>query len=150
VSANSDTRLASKQTAFSEIPIVDISPLIDGSDPQGVAKKIGEVCEEVGFFYVKNHGVSQDLVERMYRVSERFFDLPFEVKQRLNVANSGPTLRGYIPTYGENVDPENTRDFKECFDFGAHQEDVSPSSARTKCPRSSPSSRRPARPTTAR
>jgi isopenicillin N synthase-like dioxygenase len=126
VSAKSDLRLASKQTAFSEIPIVDISPLIDGTDPQGVAKKIGGICEEVGFFYVKNHGVSNDLIERMYRATERFFDLPFEVKQRLNVANSGPTLRGYVPTYAENVDSANTRDFKECFDFGAHQDDVSP------------------------
>jgi isopenicillin N synthase-like dioxygenase len=126
VSVQPDSRLASRQTAFSEIPIVDISALIDGSDPQGVAKKIGEVCGEVGFFYVENHGVPKDLVERMYDVSERFFNLPFEVKQRLNVANSGPTLRGYIPTFGENVDPENTRDFKECFDFGAHQADVSP------------------------
>jgi isopenicillin N synthase-like dioxygenase len=126
MSAKSDFRLASRQTAFSEIPIVDISPLIDGTDPQRVAKKIGEICEEVGFFYVTNHGVSNDLIERTYRVTERFFDLPFEVKQRLNVANSGPTLRGYVPTYAENVDPKNTRDLKECFDFGAHQDEVSP------------------------
>lgn len=126
MNAQSDIRLASKQMAFSEIPIVDISPLIDGSDPQGVAKKIGKICEEVGFFYVKNHGVSKDLVERMYRAAEDFFNLPIEVKQRLNVANSGLTLRGYIPTYAENVDPENTRDLKEVFEFGEHQDEVSP------------------------
>ena len=122
----SDSRLASRQTAFSEIPIIDIASLVDGSDPQGVARKIGDVCEKVGFFYVKNHGVPMDLVNRMYSATRHFFDLPFEVKQRLNVANSGPTLRGYIPPYGENADPNNTRDLKEAFDFGVHQEDVSP------------------------
>ncbi len=126
MSAATDTRLASKQTAFSEIPIIDVAPLIDGSDPQSVAARVGEVCEQVGFFYVKNHGVPRDLVDAMYEATQRFFDLPFEAKQRLSVIGSGPTLRGYVPTYGENVDPEHTRDFKECFDFGAHSEEVSP------------------------
>lgn len=121
-----DERLASKQTAFDEIPIVDLAPLVDGSDLDGVAEKIGRVCEEVGFFYVKNHGIPQELVQRMYEATEWFFNLPYEEKQQLNVANSGPTLRGYVPTFGENVDPENTRDYKESFDFGAHQDEVSP------------------------
>lgn len=121
-----DIRLASKQTAFSEIPIIDIMQLVDGSDPQGVARKIGEACEKVGFFYIKNHGIPNDLVERLYSLTRQFFDLPFEAKDRLNVVNSGQTLRGYIPMYAENVDPQNTRDFKECFDFGGHEEAVSP------------------------
>lgn len=121
-----DLRLASKQTSFNEIPMIDIAPLIDDSDPQSVARKIGEACEKVGFFYVKNHGVAKELVERMYQLTRQFFDFPFDVKNSLNVVNSGPTLRGYIPMYGENVDPENTRDFKECFDFGAHEDKVSP------------------------
>jgi isopenicillin N synthase-like dioxygenase len=104
----SDSRLASKQTAFHEIPIIDIAALVDGSDPEGVARKIGEVCETVGFFYVKNHGVSPDLIARMYAATQQFFRLPAETKQRLHVANSGPTLRGYIPPYGENADPNTT------------------------------------------
>ncbi|EJT85901.1 oxidoreductase [Pseudomonas putida S11] len=28
--------------------------------------------------------------------------------------------------YGENVDPKNTKDFKECFDFAESEEMVSP------------------------
>ncbi|CAE6904876.1 isopenicillin N synthase family oxygenase [Vibrio sp. B1FLJ16] len=122
----SDIRLSSKQTSFSEIPLIDIAPLIDGSDPQVVADKIGDVCENVGFFYVKNHGVERELVQRMYRMAQQFFDLPLEEKSALDVANSGETLRGYIPLYGENVDPGNTRDVKEAFDFGLHEEQVSP------------------------
>lgn len=126
MSSMTDQRLACKQMAFDEVPIIDVGPLLDGSDPQAVAEEIGHACEEVGFFYVKNHGVPASLVERMYRATEQFFALPFEEKQRLDVANSGPTLRGYTPTFGENVDPENTRDYKECFDFGAHDDEVSP------------------------
>src|SRR5699024_10362146 len=126
MSIAADERLASKQTAFHEIPIIDVASLLDGSDPQAVADQIGQVCAEVGFFYVKNHGVPTELVERMYRATEWFFDLPYDQKQQLNIENSGPTLRGYVPTFGENVDPENTRDYKESFDFGAHDDNVSP------------------------
>jgi isopenicillin N synthase-like dioxygenase len=62
----------------------------------------------------------------MYALTKSFFKLPFDEKNKLNVVNSGPTLRGYIPMYAENVDPANTRDFKECFDCGAHYDEVSP------------------------
>ena len=121
-----DHRLASKQLSFSEIPLIDIAPLLNGDDPQGVARQIGNSCEQVGFFYIRNHGVSRTLIERFYTVTRQFFALPFESKNRLNIVNSGPTLRGYISMYGENVDPGNTRDFKECFDFGAPQQEVVP------------------------
>lgn len=121
-----DSRLATKQTAFEEIPMIDISALVDGTDPEGVARKIGKACEEIGFFYVKNHGIAQSLIDQMYKATKEFFDLPLESKQRLNVANSGLTLRGYIPPYAENADPKNTRDFKEAFDYGVDEEEVSP------------------------
>lgn len=122
----SDIRLSSKQTTFNEIPLIDVASLIDGSDPESVARQIGEICEGVGFFYVVNHGVDRELVSKMYHMTEAFFDLPEDEKNQLNVANSGETLRGYIPLYGENVDPENTRDVKEGFDFAQHEEEVSP------------------------
>ncbi|MCU1763174.1 isopenicillin N synthase family oxygenase [Pseudomonas sp. 14P_8.1_Bac3] len=121
-----DIRLASKQTAFTEIPVIDIGPLLSGENPALVASQIGEACEKIGFFYIKNHGVGQQLIDSMYTLSKRFFKLEFEQKNTLNIVNSGPTLRGYIPMYAENVDPANTRDFKECFDYGAHYDEVSP------------------------
>lgn len=121
-----DCRLESKQTSFSEIPIIDIAALIDGSNPMKVAHEIGYVCENIGFLYIKNHGVDKQLIKDAYTQAEAFFSLPLEQKQQLNIMHSGQTLRGYIPMYGENVDPENTRDFKECFDFGLDEATVSP------------------------
>jgi isopenicillin N synthase-like dioxygenase len=118
--------IASKQIAFSEIPVIDIASLVDGSDKESVSREIGKACEEVGFFYVKNHGVPQEMIDRVYKAAEDFFELPQEVKDRLHVAKSGPTLRGYIPPYGENADPKKTRDLKEVFDYGVHTDEVSP------------------------
>jgi len=121
-----DIRLASKQIAFNEIPVIDVTSLINHSDPEAVARQIGHACENVGFFYIKNHGVDQALIDEMYALTKQFFDLPYDQKNKLNIVHSGQTLRGYIPMYAENVDPENTRDFKECYDYGAHTDEVSP------------------------
>lgn len=121
-----DSRLASKKISFNEIPIVDISALIDGSNPQKVAEELAYICENIGFLYVRNHGVDKQLIKAAYDLTEQFFALPLEEKEKLNIINSGQTLRGYIPMYGENVDPENTRDFKEVFDYGLNEEEVSP------------------------
>ena len=62
----------------------------------------------------------------MYAVTQAFFDLPLAAKEKLNIIHSGPTLCGYIPFYGENVDPQNTHDFKECFDYGQAGSEASP------------------------
>ena len=121
-----DTRLEGKRISFSQIPVVDIGPLLDGSDSEKVAKEIGHICENVGFLYVRNHGIPGQLIEDMYRFTRAFFALPEEEKERLNIVRSGPTLRGDIPFYGENVDPDKTRDYKEAFDYAAHEEEVSP------------------------
>ncbi len=121
-----DRSLTSKQTSFTDIPVVDIAPLIDDSNPQRVAEQIGFVCENIGFLYIENHGIDQQLIDDAYAAAKAFFDLPFEEKNKVNIELSGPTLRGYIPMYGENVDPKYTRDFKESFDLGTATKEVSP------------------------
>ena len=118
--------LSSHSMAFHQIPIIDIEPLLNGSNPEGVAREIGEVCENIGFMYIKNHGVSESLIANAYQQAAAFFALPQAEKERLNITHSGQTLRGYIPKYGENVDPEYSRDLKECFDLGQPGHVVSP------------------------
>lgn len=126
MSTPTDPNLSSRTLSFDEIPMVDIAPLVDGSNPAKVAREIGHICEHIGFLYVTNHGVPRSLIDDAYGLSRSFFARPFEEKNTLNIRHSGPTLRGYIPTYGENVDPEKSRDFKECFDLGQHEEEISP------------------------
>ena len=109
-----------------EIPIVDLAPLLDRSDVSGVAHEIGGACQEAGFFYIVNHGIDPSLVRETFRLTREFFALPAAEKEKLSIVHSGLTLRGYIPFFGENVDPDQTRDLKECFDLGRHEAEVSP------------------------
>ncbi|RWC21010.1 2-oxoglutarate and iron-dependent oxygenase domain-containing protein, partial [Mesorhizobium sp.] len=80
-----DDKLRAKRESFDQIPVVDISQLLDGSNKQNVAKEIGWALSNAGFMYVKNHGIPQDLVDSVFDMSRRFFDLPMSEKMTLHV-----------------------------------------------------------------
>ena len=49
--------LVGRTLGIQEIPVVDLGPLLDGSDPSAVAAELGRAASTVGFVYVRNHGV---------------------------------------------------------------------------------------------
>lgn len=138
MNARIDSRLTSKSIPFNEVPVVDIGALVNDGDVDAVAGQLREICQNIGFLYIENHGIPDDLIARMYTLTKTFFALPQLEKDALRIEKSGPTLRGYIPAYGENVDPENTRDLKEVFDFGQHGVDVAPFKGPNPMPESLP------------
>ncbi|RWE25123.1 MULTISPECIES: isopenicillin N synthase family oxygenase [unclassified Mesorhizobium] len=116
--AQLDDRLRAQRQSFDKVPLVNLAPLLDGSDPGQVAKQIRWALANVGFMYVKNHGVPVRLIDESFAKARAFFDLPTSEKMKLHVSNSGVALRGYIEVFGENTDPAKTKDLKECFDVG--------------------------------
>lgn len=120
--AKLDDALHAKRQSFDKIPVVDLAPLLDGSDPDKVAGEINWALANAGFMYVKNHGIADTVTENAFDQTRAFFDLPEAEKMALHVSRSGQTLRGYIEPFGENTDPEKTRDLKECYDLGPESE----------------------------
>ncbi|MER8684614.1 MULTISPECIES: 2-oxoglutarate and iron-dependent oxygenase domain-containing protein [unclassified Mesorhizobium] len=116
--ARLDDKLRAQRESFDKLPVVDIAPLLDGSNKQRVAKEIRWALSNTGFMYVKNHGIPQAVVDSVLDVSRRFFDLPMPQKHALHISNSDVALRGYVELFGENTDPGRTKDLKECFDIG--------------------------------
>jgi isopenicillin N synthase-like dioxygenase len=82
----------------SDIPIIDFQPFLTGSkvDRAAVAAEIGEACEEVGFFYLANHGVPQSLIDETFDVSRRFYGQSFD--QRMKSAATLEQWRGFVPS----------------------------------------------------
>ncbi|KAJ9634435.1 hypothetical protein H2204_006260 [Knufia peltigerae] len=81
---------------FEEVPVVDIENIFsnDFDERLQAAKEVAEVCKTVGFMYIKNHGVSQDLIDEVFDMSRKYHAQPLEVKKEQDVYQS-PTLRGY-------------------------------------------------------
>ncbi|ODO11636.1 hypothetical protein I350_00420 [Cryptococcus amylolentus CBS 6273] len=116
------------QADFTSIPIVDLS---DARSPEfekrkAVADNIRDACLNAGFFYVKNHGVALDVVEKTYEQSKEFFKLPAEVKKSVDISKS-ENFRGYMGLLTENNDPTNKGDMHEAFNMGLDPE-VDPAS----------------------
>jgi isopenicillin N synthase-like dioxygenase len=59
---------------------------IDLSLPEEeAAGRVREACIREGFFYIVNHGVDPELIQRMFDVNKAFFALPMEEKRKIHV-----------------------------------------------------------------
>ncbi|OQV06541.1 hypothetical protein CLAIMM_11093 [Cladophialophora immunda] len=108
------------KNTFSKIPIVDVSGMFSDKfeDRKNVAEEITKACEEVGFFYMKGHGVEQDLLDETFAVSKEYFSMPVENKMERWIYTNRD-LRGYEPVHGANLDATKPRgDRKESFLWG--------------------------------
>ncbi len=93
------TYLMDHPDSTEEIPILDISPYMSGEAGglEAVAKRLREITETVGFFYLKGHGVSQELVDRVFAQSRRFHAQPADVKARVPHKFTDSFQSGYVP-----------------------------------------------------
>ena len=60
---------------------------------EGVAADVARACENVGFFYALNHGVSDDTIDRAFAASRRCHALPLEQKLALRLDDNN---MGYL------------------------------------------------------
>ncbi|TDL19673.1 Clavaminate synthase-like protein [Rickenella mellea] len=105
--------------AFHMIPIIDIkdaeSP--DQAARRRVALEIRDACINVGFFYVKTHGIPQATIDEAYEASKQFFALPLKEKLKIDHTTTH-NHRGYNGLRSQNTDPENDGDMHEAFNMG--------------------------------
>jgi isopenicillin N synthase-like dioxygenase len=63
-----------------------------------------KACLDSGFFYVINHGISEEFMDEVFSQSRRMFGLPLSEKMKI-LRNE--KHRGYTPVLDELLDPEN-------------------------------------------
>jgi isopenicillin N synthase-like dioxygenase len=109
---------------MSEIPFINVAPLLGEDDPAGlkrVAAELGHICETVGFFGVVGHGISKETIDALSRAAYKFFDCPYEDKMKV-VRPRPEQNRGYIATGDETLarlaGNETPPDMKELFAIG--------------------------------
>ena len=110
-----------------KIPSLDLADFLSG-DPvrkQKFVADLGEACNTIGFIALRNHGLSDELSEKLYATVKKFFALPDEVKQKYE----NPELagqRGYIGKGKEHAKGRNTGDLKEFYHVGQEVKDNDP------------------------
>lgn len=82
----------------SEVPILDLAPLNAGEPLDTLAEELDRACRQVGFFYVRNHGIPAPVLKGAFKASRRYFSIPLE--DRLAHVPRGSFKRGFLPHEG--------------------------------------------------
>nr|XP_022286433.1 UPF0676 protein C1494.01-like [Crassostrea virginica] len=107
-----------------KIPVVDIAPysvsvpaeLADSKEIRQLADEICKAFTTVGFVYLKNHGIPQNVVDEMFATSQTFFDKPIEVKQKYS--RPADSNDGWVSLEREKLNPDRpAADLKEAYNM---------------------------------
>jgi len=80
-------------TEFTEIPVLDLTPLIAVEDTAALARAFAKAYGETGFAYIINHGIDPALRAAIFEASRQFHALPEGAKQAIALDRNH---RGYI------------------------------------------------------
>ncbi|KAJ2808891.1 hypothetical protein H4R20_000536 [Coemansia guatemalensis] len=97
---------------FTSIPILDLCTL--RTNREQLLSELQGALINVGFFYVKGHGINPKLLEELSSQTVKFFDLPLDEKLKVDKIHS-PTFLGYSSQGNEIT--KGSKDNREQFDF---------------------------------
>ncbi|WBW75103.1 iron/ascorbate oxidoreductase [Schizosaccharomyces osmophilus] len=109
------------------LPFIDLSE----QNTHFVSMKVVNACKEWGFFMVKNHGIDIEQMEGVFKISDEFFNLPIEEKEKFRF-KGGELQAGYSKRMGEKLysDDPSTKATKEFYDLArfphSNREVISP------------------------
>jgi len=97
------------------IPVIDITSLRDGTNPKAVADALHAASQELGFIYIKGHGIPDQTIEAARRSAMNFFNAPESFKKKVKVSS---THRGWLGQDGAKMQDDAKADLKESFIWG--------------------------------
>ncbi|KAJ5648212.1 hypothetical protein N7490_004584 [Penicillium lividum] len=98
-----------------EIPVIDLGK-IDGDleSRKGIAAQVKAAAENTGFFYIKNHGISESLIGRALENAKAFFSQTDEQKDLVSHKRF-KHYNGYHGVGSTQINKKETKDRKETF-----------------------------------
>jgi isopenicillin N synthase-like dioxygenase len=101
------------------LPVLDLERYERGREERAAfLTDLRSAARDIGFFYVKGHGIDATFLQEVMNLTQRFFALPAAEKLAIEMVNS-PHFRGY-----NRVAAEITRgraDWREQIDIGAER-----------------------------
>ncbi|KAE8359687.1 hypothetical protein BDV27DRAFT_168379 [Aspergillus caelatus] len=88
-----------------EIPVIDLAP-IDGTldERKALASRVKAASEYTGFFYIRNHGIPEELIQNSLSQAKTFFNQPLSQKIKINFSASKVSA-GYHGVGSTQVNP---------------------------------------------
>ena len=101
------------------IPTLNVGDFLNGDAEarNRFIQQLGAAYEGIGFAAIHGHGISDDLIERLYDQSKAFFGMPVETKQR-HMRPETNNQRGYVAFGTEHAKDSAAADLKEFWQVG--------------------------------
>ena len=101
------------------IPRLDLNTYINGSaeERKQFSNDIGKAFNQTGFVTITNHGLSKELIDRLYDQVKTLFALPDAIKQQYEIPGLAGQ-RGYTGKGKETAKGFKTPDLKEFWQIG--------------------------------
>ncbi|MCJ1372759.1 hypothetical protein MMC20_003984 [Loxospora ochrophaea] len=110
--------------SFNAIPILDLSLSRDPKTKSAFLEDLRHALLEVGFLYISNTGIDDDLISQVISQGKAFFDLPDDKKLEIQMKNA-PSFLGYNKLGNEIT--RNRTDWREQIDISTPHPLPSPS-----------------------
>jgi isopenicillin N synthase-like dioxygenase len=110
----------SAHTAFTELPVVDVSGLSSESrtDRQKAARALDQAARDAGFLYVTGHGIDPEVIAGLQQCACQYFTQDMAAKMT-NYIGLSQNHSGYVPAGEERFySSPNQVDKKEAYDIG--------------------------------
>ena len=106
------------------IPCLDLGTYIHGNEAQRkkFSDELGSAFNDSGFVTITNHGVSQELIDKLYANIKGVFGLPVEIKHKYEKPELAGQ-RGYTSAGKETAKGASTADLKEFWQIGQEVSD---------------------------
>src|SRR5215471_16354226 len=87
-----------------EIPVLDLAPYLSGQSAarERLARQLCHALENIGFYFIKGHGVPPSLIDAAFAATARFHAQPLDRKMKLRRNRDNV---GYLPM-SRSDDPE--------------------------------------------
>ena len=86
---------------------------------KNIPSKLEDTLNEVGFFIIKNHPISEKSIDKLFSITENLFNLPINIKNKYHLAGTNGA-RGYTPYGIETALNEKLPDQKEFWHQGSN------------------------------
>ncbi|CAG8794368.1 22000_t:CDS:2, partial [Dentiscutata erythropus] len=126
--------LSFKEMKLKTLPVIDLSPFTDSNNfdsefaRQTVARELHFACRDVGFFYLKGHGIPQDTCDHVLKLASEGYQRLGENVTRYQkdwhealdyykpIPRNHPLVVKNLPLRGENQWPTNPSEFRSVFE----------------------------------
>jgi isopenicillin N synthase-like dioxygenase len=81
--------------SWSELVTLDLEDYSRPGGKERLAKQLEHAVHHVGFFYVKNYGLTQEQVDNQFTLAKNFFNLPTEEKEKHEVDYANADYNGW-------------------------------------------------------